>query len=220
MRSRALLCAALLVLAAGFARAEDPSTAPAPAKPAGTHAKAKHAATAAKPAMDPKAMEEMMAKMAAPGPNHERFKKMEGNWDAVVKWYMDPTQPPQESAATSVFRTIMDGRYLQEEVTGTMMGKPFSGMGLTGYDNILKKYVGAWIDNVGTGIMASTGLPDAGGNTIHWTGQSSDPMTGKMVRFRMEMKITDENHMAYGMYTKAPSGKEAKVMTIDYTRKM
>ena len=220
MRARALLCVPLLVLAAGMARAEDATTTPAPAKPAGTHAKARHATTPAKLTMDPKAMEEMMAKMATPGPNHERFKKMEGNWDAVVKWFMDPSQPAQESASSSVFRTVMDGRYLQEEVTGTMMGKPFSGMGLTGYDNVLKKYVGSWIDNVGTGIMTSTGVPDAAGDAIHWTGQSSDPTTGKAAHFRMEEKFPDENHMTYEMYSKPPSGKEVKVMSIEYTRKM
>src|SRR5215510_6178115 len=144
MKPRWIWCGVLLVAALGVASAQEvtkpkaqPSTAKASAKPA------------AQP-MDPKAMEEMMAKLAAPGPQHERFKKLAGDWNLTVKWTMDPSQPMQVTNSTSTITTLLDGRYCQEQTTGEMMGKPFQGMGLTGYDNALKKYVGVWIDNMGT----------------------------------------------------------------------
>ena len=212
MKTRSLVCAALLVCTASVAQAHHTEAAAAAAH------KAKPAA--AKPAMDPKAMEEMMEKMAAPGPHHERFKKMEGTWDAVVKMTMDPSQPMTETKSTSTMRTLMDGRYLQEDATSTMMGKPFSGMALMGYDNVAKKYVGSWIDNMGTGIMTSEGTPDASGMTINWTGVSSDPTTGKPAHFRMVSHWTDDDHWTYSMFSKGPAGKEMKVMEIAYTRHM
>ena len=48
---------------------------------------------------------------------------------------------------------VMDGRYLVEEYDGEMMGQPFKGMGLMAYDNSEQRFVSAWIDNMGTGIM-------------------------------------------------------------------
>lgn len=210
MKTRVLLCVALLLTAAPLAAQEQKAAAPAKAK----------AAHPSKPAMDPKAMEEMMMKMAAPGPHHEMFKKMEGEWKESVSWSMDPSQPTMQDSATAVVKTLMDGRYCQEESSGSMMGRPFSGMGITGYDNVLNKYVSTWIDNAGTGIMMSEGTPDATGNTINWTGQMSDPMTGKMSKVRMVSRMIDDNKHIFEMYLKDPAGKEFKSMTITYDRKM
>jgi len=176
---------------------------------------------AAKPAaMDPKAMQDAMAKAAALGPQHESLKKLVGEWNCSVKSWMDPSGPPQETKSTSVVTAMMDGRYVQENVTGEMMGMPFSGMSVTGYDNIQKKYVSTWIDNFGTGIMMSEGTPDASGNVVKWTGESSDPMTGKKTKYRMVSRTVSDNQRTYEMYSTGPGGKEAKMMEITYDRKM
>lgn len=182
-----------------------------------------HAADAKKskaPAMDPKEMQEMMMKAAAPGPQHEMFKKMEGEWDLKVTSVMDPTQPPQESKGTSTVKTLMDGRYCQEQSTGDMMGMPFSGLGITGYDNVAKKYVSVWMDNMGTGIMKSEGTASKDDpNTIIYWSESLDPMTGKLAKYRMVSHMLNDDHHTFEMYGKGPDGKEAKMMSIDYARK-
>ncbi len=213
MKMRLVVCGALLVALTSLAFAQEATK----SKTAGA-AGAKSSAAPQK--MDPQAMEAMMEKMAAPGPNHERLKKMAGEWNLTVKWTMDPSQPMQETKSTSTVTTLMDGRYCQEQSAGEMMGKPFQGMGLTGYDNVLKKYVGVWIDNMGTGIMSSQGTPDASGNVINWTGESSDPATGKMSRSRGVTRWLDDNHHVFEMYMKGPDGKEFKTMEITYERKM
>jgi hypothetical protein len=214
MKSRLILCGVLLAAVAGVATAQE-GTKPKAAPLSAT----KTAGKAAPAQMDPQAMAEMMAKMSAPGPNHERFKKLAGDWNLTVKWTWDPSQPMQVTKSTSVMTTLMDGRYCQEQTSGEMMGKPFMGQGLTGYDNVLKKYVGTWIDNARTGIMTSVGTPDASGNVINWTGESSDPMTGKMTKYRMVTRFQDDDHHVYEMYIKGPDGKEYKTMDIAYERK-
>ena len=42
-----------------------------------------------------------------------------------------------------------------------MMGQPFSGVGIDGYDNLRKKYVTTWIDTMGTGIFSMEGTASA-----------------------------------------------------------
>ena len=172
-----------------------------------------------KGAMDPAAMQEMMAKAAAPGLQHEWLKKMVGSWDCTVKVSMDPSQPMQESKSTSVITSIMDGRYIQEDATGEMQGNPFHGMGITGYDNVLKKFVSTWVDNAGTGIMRSEGMTDAAGKVLTFTGAMIDPATGKMMKYRMVSTVVDDDHHTFEMFN-TQNGKEMKMMQIDYARKM
>jgi hypothetical protein len=166
------------------------------------------------------ALMEKMTKAATPGPQHEMLKKLAGDWNAKVKFQMDPSQPWQESQSSSTITVLMDGRYSQEVVTGQMMGSAFSGMGITGYDNVLGKYVSTWIDNMGTGIMTSQGTADASGKVITWIGTMSDPATGKTTRERMVTTIADDDHHTLEMYTVPPGAKkEMKTMTIEYARK-
>jgi Protein of unknown function (DUF1579) len=179
-----------------------------------------HAADAPKAGADQQAMMEKMAKAASPGPQHQMLQKMSGEWSATVKSQMDPSQPMQEEHSTSTVTILMDGRYCQEVASGQMMGQPFSGMGVTGYDNAIGKYVSTWIDNMGTGIMTSQGTADASGKVITWVGTMSDPMTGKVSKSRMVTTIADDNHHTFEMYGVPPGGKkEMKMMTIEYTRK-
>ena len=178
------------------------------------------AAEAPKPTAEQQAMMEKMAKAATPGPQHEVLKKLAGEWTTAIKMQMDPSQPAQESQGASTITTLMDGRYCQEQATSQMMGMPFSGMGIYGFDNVLGKYVSTWIDNMGTGIMSSTGTADASGKVITWDATMSDPVTGKPTRERMVTTITDDNHYTLEMYGTPPGAKkEMKTMTIAYTRK-
>jgi len=166
------------------------------------------------------AMMDKMMKAATPGPQHEMLKKLAGDWNAKVRFQMDPSQPWQESASTSTITMLMDGRYCQEVVSGQMMGGPFNGIGITGYDNVIGKYVGTWIDNMGTGIETMQGTADAGGKVITWIGTMSDPVTGKPSRNRMVTTIVDDDHHTLEMYAVQPGAKkETKTMTIEYSRK-
>jgi hypothetical protein len=183
------------------------------------HAEDKAKTAKGEAGMDQQQMMEMMAKAATPGPQHAMLTAMAGEWDQKVSYQMDPAQPMQTAMASATVKAIMGGRYIQEESTGEMMGMPFNGMGITGYDNVTKKFVSTWIDNMGTGIMTSEGTADATGKIITWNGQMSDPMTGKVSKSRMVATLTDDDHHTFEMFGKAPNGKEMKMMTIEYTRK-
>jgi len=176
----------------------------------------------APPQMTPQqqAMMDKMTKAATPGPQHAMLKALEGTWTATIKSQMDPAAPPTTETGTSVVTTLMDGRYSQEQVSSTMMGAPFSGMGITGYDNVIGKFVSIWIDNMGTGVMRSEGTADASGKVITWSATMSDPVTGKPTKERMVTTIVDNDHHTLEMYGIPPGGKkEMKMMTIEYARK-
>jgi hypothetical protein len=99
------------------------------------------------------------------------------------------------------------------------MGMPFEGRGTMAYDNLQKHYVSTWIDNMGTGIMIANGACDGKG-TWNMSGESPDPMTGKMIKTRSVMKLVDDNTFVMEMYMPGADGKETKMMEITGKRAM
>jgi hypothetical protein len=142
---------------------------------------------------------EMMAlwmKAATPGKEHELLKKLEGKWACQSKlWMNGPDSTPIESTGTSQAKLIMGGRFLQDQHQGNMFGMPFEGMGLTGYDNVKKRYVGAWCDNFGTCLLSLQGTFDASGKTLIMYGTMDEFTTGehdKMVKYVTRFESDDK----------------------------
>ncbi|HEY6435953.1 MAG TPA: DUF1579 domain-containing protein [Ignavibacteriaceae bacterium] len=165
--------------------------------------------------MDPAMMKAWQESMT-PGPMHEMLASRVGTWKAEVKMWMDPSQPPTTSEATTVCEAMLGGRYFKSTHTGMMMGMPFEGFEISGYDNVKKEFFNVWMDNMGTGIMVSTGTYDEATKTLTFTGKMTEPM-GKEMSVREVVKATDNDHSTFEMYMDM-GGKEIKNMEINYTR--
>ncbi len=168
--------------------------------------------------MDPQAMMEMYQKLATPGEPHKLFATLAGSWTTTTKEWMEPGKPPTESTGTAEMKMLLDGRFLQQEFTSEMMGKPYSGVGISAYDNLRKRYVTEWIDTMGTGIFMMEGTASADGKTITLRGQHDEPGGGHMTH-RAVWKIVDSNTQTFDMYGTHKHGKEMKMLEIAYTRK-
>lgn len=99
-----------------------------------------------------------------------------------------------------------------------MMGMPFEGKGLDAYDNVTKEFVSVWIDNMGTGVTVMKGNYDEKTKTFNYIGESIDPMTGQLVKYRSVTKHENNDKIVFEMYTNQ-GGQEAKMFTMIYTRK-
>ena len=111
------------------------------------------------PGPDMEQMMKMYEKLGAPGPEHARFAEAVGTWKTETKMWMGPGEP-SVSTGISKREVIFGGRYVKEDFRCTMMGKPFQGLAIAGYDNIKKKHVSVWLDNGSTGIMLMEGTYD------------------------------------------------------------
>jgi len=176
---------------------------------------------AAKPAAAPSPEEMMKAFMAvaSPGEGHKKLEPVIGSFTVQTKMWMDPSKPAEESAGTSENKWVLGGRFVEQRVEGTAMGQPFSGIGYTGYDNYKKKYVGSWMDSMGTMIMNSTGTADASGKTFTSWSTIDDVMTKKVVKVKSALTIVDNDHQTFEMWSPGPDGKMFKTLEIHYTRK-
>jgi len=164
--------------------------------------------------------EEMAAwqKAATPGPHHQHFAEMAGTWKASIKIWMQPGTEPTMSETKAVCEVLFGGRYLVEKIEGTMMGMPFQGMSIAGYDNVKGKHTMVWIDNMGTGTIYSEG--DCSDNCTVETQVYTykDPMTMKDTKVKMVGRKIDANKHVLESFMIGEDGKEFKNMEITYTR--
>lgn len=178
-------------------------------------------------AEEQKAMMEAWAKLAAVNENHKLLEGMVGTWKFHIKMWMDPSAPPQESDGTEVVTALMGGRYVESHTTGTMempgadgkpVSTPFIGMGITGYDNMKKKFVSSWMDNMGTGILMSEGTYDAATKTFTYTSEMDDVMApGTKIPIREVVKVLNPGSHVFEWY-ETRGGKEMRTMEITYMR--
>lgn len=164
-------------------------------------------------------MQKMMAemeKLAAPGPEHKALAESVGTWTTTSKMWMEPGKPPMESTGSEEVKSVLGGRFFTMHFTGNMMGKPFEGMGMEGYDNTKKKYVMTWADSMGTMIIYAEGTGDAKQRTF--TGEETMP-NGQKRPFKWVVKADSKDKHTMEMWAPGPDGKEAKEMEIVYTRK-
>src|SRR5437879_9023612 len=194
-----------------------------PANPAG-------GAGASAPTGQPNAADMMkqMMEMSKLNENHKLLSSLDGNWDYTIKFWMnpDPNAKPQESKGTATRKSVMGGRYVMMDVSGKMQmpgedGKmkdmQFKGMGIEGYENVKNKFIGSWIDNMGTGIQFSEGTYDPATKTFTYT-YEVEMVPGMKTAVREVIKIADNNHMSLEWYENQ-GGQEKKTMEINYTKK-
>jgi len=168
--------------------------------------------------LDHQAMMELYQKLATPGEPHKLFARLAGSWTTKTKEWMEPGKPPMESEGTVDMLMLLDGRYLQQEYHGKMMGQPFTGISINAYDNLTKHYVASWMSTTGTGIFMMEGTASADGKTITLSGKHPETCGGFM-KHRAVWKITDNNNQVFEMYGAHHGGKEMKMVEIVYTRK-
>jgi len=203
---------------AASGKASNSGQVPVPANPA----------TGQPGAADMEKMMQQMMELSKLNENHKLLASLDGTWNCNVKMWMDgdTSKKPDVSKSTAVRKSIMDGRYVIMDVTGKMEmpgpdGKKkemtFKGQGTEGYDNVKKKFVGTWIDSMGTGVMMSEGDYDPATKTFTYTGEI-EVMPGMKQKIREVVKLTDKNHMDFEWYEDR-GGQEMKTMEINYTKK-
>jgi hypothetical protein len=197
-----------------------------PANPTGGTAAT--APTGQPSAADMQKMMQQMTEMSKLNENHKLLSSLDGDWDYAIKFWMnpDPNAKPQESKGTAIRKSIMGGRYVTMDVsgkmkmpdeTGKMKDVMFKGMAIEGYDNVKKKFIASWVDNMGTGIEFSEGTYDPATKTFTYS-MEMEPMPGMKTQVREVIRVPDNKHMMLEWY-ETQGGQEKKTMEINYTKK-
>lgn len=162
---------------------------------------------------------EMMKKVEAagtPGPQHKALDALVGNWKAEVKCWMEPGSEAQISKGTAKTAWTLNGRFLEEEFKGDMMGKPFVGRSLMGYDNVKQTFNMVWVADSQTSMFFCEGKGDSGNKVITLEGTTSCAVRGKDIPTRCVFRLQDGNKHIFEMFD--GSQGFAKTMEIIYTK--
>jgi Protein of unknown function (DUF1579) len=158
-------------------------------------------------------------KASKPGPEHKLLEPLAGQWTYRAKLWMQPGGEPMVMKGVCTRKWILDGRFLHETVENTAPTADFKGIGWTGYDNAQKKYVGSWINSMGSGISRSTGTADRNGKGFTFEREHFCPLASQLLKGRDVIRIRSNDSHVTEMYHTGPDGKEMKTREIEYTRK-
>jgi hypothetical protein len=152
-----------------------------------------------------------------PGPEQEVLKGDVGTWDATVESFMTGGPTPMTSKGTET-STLMGGLWLVTDFKADLMGMPFVGHGVTGYDAHKKKYVGSWVDTMSFGLGLSEATWDAAARTMTGTIEAPDP-SGQIQKMKSVVVYKDADTRVFTMSGAGPDGKDVTFLRITYTRK-
>jgi hypothetical protein len=154
--------------------------------------------------------ESMMA--PKPGPEHEILKKMTGTWEAEVSTQFSPAK----EKGTMTTELGPGGLWVLSNFEGTMMGGPFHGHEVMGWDGMKKKYVSCWVDSTGSAMSIGEGTWDEATKTMTMTSKGPD-MSGQMSEMTNVIKVIDADHHTFTMHM--GGADTPAMMTINYARK-
>ena len=172
------------------------------------------------PSADP--MAEMMAKMAqytGVGENHKFLERMIGTWDTETSFTMPGAgASPPEKGVTEV-SWLIDGRWLQSEGSGTMMGMPMKTFSIMGYDNFKHSYRVTMVNSIDTAMLVSEGDLTQKKDVLITYGTLDEYLTGehdKMVKY--VWRFLDDDHLVMEVHDLPIGEQHTKVLEITYSR--
>jgi hypothetical protein len=173
------------------------------------------------PSQEEPSQEELMKKAmeaGMPSEGHKLLNTLQGTWKTRSIWHMTPEDPGEKSSATAQRTWILGGRFLKEEYRDFHPKAPFRGLGILGFDNVMKVYESTWVDTMTTATWRATGNYNAETKTFSFTGSGSCPIEGGKKETESELEIVNEDKNIYRMYSTSPEGKRFLTLEIEYTR--
>lgn len=174
-----------------------------------------HKSGSEKPDADKLEMQKKMEAAGTPGPAHRALEAFVGDWKAEVKCWCEPGGAAIVSQGTAKTSWILNGHFLEEEFHGEMMGQPFTGRNLIGYDNLKQTFNTVWVSDMQTSILVSEGTGESGNKVITLEGEGNCPATDrKNIPMKTVFRVVSADSYVFEMFNDG-----VKSMEITYTRK-
>lgn len=151
-------------------------------------------------------------------PQHELLAQQAGVWDAAIEYVDMETGKTVRAKGTSVRRQPLGSFWLIDNFQASVMGAPLRVMRTTGYDPTQRRLVGTWIDSMTPSLSVLEGSWDRDKKVMTLSGGGRDQQ-GRTVDIRLVTSILSENKHVFEKFTRTASDKEAKTMTVTFTRR-
>jgi hypothetical protein len=182
------------------------------------------------PAQPPSARTPVYA-VDQPAAPHKLLATLEGEWTQTMRLFIEPGQPPVESAGTARYRVILGGRYIQEDVRVQVNGETVEWTALYGYDNAKRTFTAVWADNRSTSLDTAQSEPTSAPAAENTPATASLSLPAAPIRFRgihedagarepfiWSITIESPDRSIIEMFEVSPDGTETRVMQIIQVR--
>ena len=156
------------------------------------------------PSQDEQSQMQQAIAAAQPGPQHAQLMKLAGEYTTRETFYT-PGSQPQESTGTAKLKSILGGRFLEEENSGESFGQHYYGVRLYGYNNGSKQYEAIWIYDGSTAFLVLDGTSDDNGRTVRYSGAFLGP-DGQKQTLRITITQNDADHFTVKLLGESAGG--------------
>ena len=153
-----------------------------------------------------------------PGPAHKDLARFLGSWDTETT--ILGMGEPMKSKGTAEWKWLFEGRFIQQDWSGDMMGQPIKGQMTMGYDNFKQKYTTASVNTMETVLLTSEGNFDQSRQTLITYGKLDEPITGEIGKtFKSVWRFAGTDKVTFEVHDLAIGETNTKVFEVVYTRR-
>jgi hypothetical protein len=145
----------------------------------------------------------------------DRIAFLQGDWKVEMKFKMDPSADWIASSATAKTEAVLNGRFIQSDYSGDMMGMPFNGIDHTTYNRETGQYESVWIDDMGAKMSFLSGNFE--GDKLVMTG--TDIWQGQKYHTKSVATKVSDDEVQWSMYMSLDGGETwFENMNMHFTR--
>jgi hypothetical protein len=165
------------------------------------------------------------ARLAMPGDEHRWLEPLIGDWTVEMLVYPGPgAEPIVSNEVTATRQWTLDGRYLREELRGTVFGQPAARDGVLGYNRLDGRFEWVTVDTFEPGQMIYVGRDDASPEGFSMYGESTEAAmgpepTGRKRELRFEFDIDGPDYNVQRIYARFPGQEEFLFVEQRFTRR-
>jgi Protein of unknown function (DUF1579) len=153
-----------------------------------------------------------------PGAPQAALAKLAGDYDRVIKFVGQTGAAAAPSSGTAKISVVLGGRFILEESSDTVFGRPVEGLRIYGYNNATQQYEMARMYTMSTGITTMKGTSSDGGKTIDYAGETETSGMGN-VPLHAELRVVSDDEFTVTLSTAGADGKLEPFQETIYTRK-
>ncbi len=150
-------------------------------------------------------------------PEHIKMRRLVGEWESTMSMVTGPGEVAESKGSSKC--TQFGEFWIIEDAEYEVMGMPFKGHGVYGYNAGTKKYTSSWVDSTASWSMNSEGDMDKDG-TLVFTATGPDYMNpGKMTTYTMKESWDGDDTRIMRSFVPGPDGKQVEMWKLTATRK-
>jgi len=171
--------------------------------------------------LDKATMDQLSAQME-PSEPHGLLSELAGAWDYELKYRSKRDAKPQLSTGRIEYEPVLGNKFIfGENLAHLNIGGesiPYKSWAILGYDTHKNAYTSVLLDAMRTDISTGTGQYNEKRDVLEETGSFAHPLTGEEKTYRSELQFKDDNTHSQSVFITDGSGKEFKVLEIEFRR--